>query len=103
MTYATKEGIWYLAFTVGCRRENMRREYSTAYTVYHNVRTRSFDGAEVERMRSLIFDHGERLGITIDEEAGYYAMYAASGARDRVNPTKQEAEYAERVLDLISE
>lgn len=95
----------------------MRREYSTAYTGYHNVRTRSFDGAEVERMRSLIFDYGERLGITIDNDAGYYAMYAASGAvetenlakafaispRDRVSPTKQEAEYAERVLDLISE
>ena len=81
----------------------MRREYSTAYTGYHNIRTRSFDGSEVERMRSLIFDHGERLGITIDNDAGYYAMYAASGARDRVSPTKQEAEYAERVLDLISE
>ena len=81
----------------------MRREYSTAYTVYHNVRTRSFDGAEVERMRSLIFDYGERLGITIDNDAGYYAMYAASGARHGINLTKQEAEYVERVLDLISE
>lgn len=80
----------------------MRREYSTAYGL-SNVRTRSFDGAEVERMRSLIFDHGERLGITIDKEAGYYVMYAVSGSRGRVNLTKQEAEYVERVLDLISE
>lgn len=80
----------------------MRREYSTAYGL-SNVRTRSFDGAEVERMRSLIFDHGDFLSLIIDNDAGYYAMYAASGARDRVNPTKQEAEYAERVLDLISE
>ena len=81
----------------------MRREYSTAYTGYPNVRARSFDGAEVERMRSLIFDHGECLSLIIDNGAGYYAMCAASGARDRVSPTKQEAEYAERVLDLISE
>lgn len=87
----------------------MRREYSTVYGL-SNVRTRSFDGAEVERMRSLIFDHGDFLSLIIDNDAGYYAMYAgyyamyaASGARDRVNPTKQEAEYAERVLDLISE
>lgn len=80
----------------------MRREYLTGYKGYPNIRARSFDGAEVERMRSLIFDHGYFLSLIIDNDAGYYSMYPASGARDRVNPTKQEAEYAERVLELIS-
>jgi hypothetical protein len=41
--------------------------------------------------------------MVIDNYSGYYTMFAASGSMGEVYPTKQEAEYAERVLKLISE
>lgn len=78
----------------------MLEKYSTVSIGYRASR---FRGAEVERIRSLIFEHGENLGMVIDNYSGYYTMYAASGSMVGVCPTKQEAEYAERVLKLISE
>jgi len=76
----------------------MPEKYSTVFIGY---RALTFCGAEVERIRSLIFEHGENLGMVIDNYLGYYAMFAASGSMGGVYPTKQEAEYAERVLKLI--
>lgn len=81
----------------------MRKEYSTGYTGYPNARGRIFYGAEAKRMMSLIVDHGDLLLLIIDDNTGHYSMYIPNRAMDRVYLTKQEAEYAERVLDLISE
>ena len=78
----------------------MLEKYSTVSIEY---RARGFRGAEVERIRSLMFEHGENLGMVIDNYLGHYTMFAASGSMGGVYPTKQEAEYAERVLKLISE
>lgn len=82
----------------------MLEKYSTVSTDYHDTRTLTltFRGAEVERIRSLIFEHGENLGMDIDNYLGYYAMFTSGYVRV-IYPTKQEAEYAERVLKLISE
>ena len=77
----------------------MLEKYSTVSMGY---RALTFRGAEVERIRSLMFEHGENLWMVIDNYSGYYTMYAASGSMGGVYPTKQEAEYAERVLKLIS-
>lgn len=78
----------------------MLEKYSTVSTGYREL---TFRGAEVKRIRSLIFEHGENLWMIIDNYSGYYAMFAASVSMGGVYPTKQEAEYAERVLNLISE
>lgn len=77
----------------------MLEKYSTV-SIGHRVLT--FRGAEVERIRSLIFEHGENLWMIIDNYLGHYAMFA-SDSMGVTYPTKQEAEYAERVLKLISE
>ena len=78
----------------------MLEKYSTVSIGY---RARGFRGAEVERIRSLMFGHGENLWMVIDNYLGYYTMFADSDPMGGVCPTKQEAEYAERVLKLISE
>lgn len=77
----------------------MLEKYST---VSIGRRVLTFRGAEVKRIRSLIFGHGGNLGMIIDNYLGYYTMFTASGSMGRVYPKKQEAEYAERVLRLIS-
>lgn len=77
----------------------MLEKYSTVSMGY---RALTFRGAEVERIRSLIFEHGENLWVIIDNYLGHYAMFT-SGCMRVTYPTKQEAEYAERVLKLISE
>lgn len=77
----------------------MLEKYST---VSIGRRVLTFRGAEVKRIRSLIFGHGGNLGMVIDNYLGHYTMFAASGSMGGVYPTKQEAEYAERVLKLIS-
>lgn len=77
----------------------MLEKYSTV-SIGHRVLT--FRGAEAERIRSLIFEHGENLWVVIDNYLGRYAMFT-SGYMRVTYPTKQEAEYAERVLKLISE
>ena len=76
----------------------MLEKYST---VSIGRRVLTFRGAEVERIRSLMFEHGENLWVVIDNYSGHYAM-STSGSMGGVYPTKQEAEYAERVLKLIS-
>ena len=78
----------------------MLEKYSTV-SIGHRVLT--FRGAEVERIRSLMFEHGENLWMIIDNDSGYYARIGSSDSMGGVCPTKQEAEYAERVLKLISE
>ena len=78
----------------------MLEKYST---VFIGRRVLRFRGAEVERIRSLMFEHGENLWMIIDNDSGYYAKLGSSGSMGGVCPTKQEAEYAERVLNLISE
>ena len=77
----------------------MLERHSTVFIGYRELR---FRGAEVERIRSLMFEHGENLWMIIDNYSGDCAMLAASGSMGGVYPTKQEAEYAERVLKLIS-
>ena len=78
----------------------MLEKYST---VSIGRRVLTFRGAEVKRIRSLIFGHGGNLGMVIDSYLGHYTMFADSDPMGGVCPTKQEAEYAERVLKLISE